>query len=96
MYKCCICLEYENKYACVICNFCKEGIICCECNMYYEDGKIYNKCPVCRCLLVSNTVRNIIVYALLYGYGIKHINERWLTHYRDSDLYYLIKDDIVE
>ena len=25
---CSICYEYENKYACIICDFCKDGIIC--------------------------------------------------------------------
>ena len=90
--KCCICLEKENYAACSVCNICKEGFICCDCNIDYEDHQNpYNlKCPICRNTMVSHSIRNIIINGLLYQEGVIYDNllfMRWYMNYFDSDLY---------
>jgi hypothetical protein len=89
---CSICHEYENKYACVMCDFCKDGIICCNCDMDYEDyyNGFYLQCPCCQLLLINHSKRNIIINALIYKIGITKSNnliQRWLNNYYESDFY---------
>jgi len=90
MEKCCICLEYENKYACIQCNFCRDGIICCECMTEFENETDIDRCPVCRSILISNSIKKIIINALIYEYGISleyPVSKIFLENYYETDFF---------
>ena len=89
---CCICLEYENSLACMKCDICKEGIVCCHCMDEIENvnNNIIQYCPICRNLLISYSIKNIISSALIDGYGIQQNNnliKNWFNNYYETDFY---------
>ena len=91
MCRCCICYEKENEIACIVCDFCKDGVMCIDCYEDYVDtqNEYYLKCPCCRQLLISQIKNTIIKNALLYDMGIKKINKlmlRWIHNYYDTEL----------
>tara|TARA_B110000208_G_scaffold181920_1_gene233123 strand:- start:599 stop:898 length:300 start_codon:yes stop_codon:yes gene_type:complete len=88
MEKCCICLEYENKGACMQCNFCRDGIICVTCMMGFENATDIVRCPVCRSILISYSIRKIVLNALIYEYGISleyPVSKIFLENYHEIE-----------
>jgi hypothetical protein len=91
---CCICYEYENIIACISCDFCKDGIICCDCLCEYDNlnNPFYLHCPCCRYLFINHSKRNIIFCELLYylDNNLENYNcliNRWINNFINTDLY---------
>ena len=89
MLYCCVCLEYENDYACIWCDRCKEGIICCDCIMELETSNDdpVQKCLICKNILISHTIKNIILNYLLYETDDSPLKKRWFNHFYLTDFY---------
>ena len=93
MCRCCICYEKENEIACIVCDFCKDGVMCIDCYEDYVDtqNEYYLKCPCCRQLLISQIKNTIIKNALLYDMGIEYIKNKTIEEY--TNMIYLHKED---
>ena len=97
--QCCICFEEENASACVVCHFCNDGILCYECFTEYEESENNEyclKCPVCRSILISHSIRNVIIHALIYNDGVFNktspLIQRWQIHFCESEYYRFINE----
>jgi hypothetical protein len=91
---CCICMEEDNFYAFIHCNFCKEGMICCECECEYSSEYFEHiLCPICRNIYIDDYKKGVIIYGLLYYYDNIHLYTnnklitRWINNYIDTELF---------
>ena len=71
---CCIC--YDTDEGLLECHFCKEGFVCLGCVCHLGDivGQPI-KCPICNGPFVSETITEILFYAVYKGYGIHKNNK---------------------
>ena len=94
---CCICYEEDIYYSMIHCNICVEGNICLEC---YDNNEFIdnNYCPICKNILVSESIRKIVCnimnyYADDYCKDKFHYNllspliKRFVKNYMKTDFY---------
>jgi hypothetical protein len=83
----------------IYCDFCKEGFLCIGCIEKLEKyNNAFNlKCPCCRSLFISHSLKEIIFSELLYGDIESSLMKRWKENFYETDVYIdLYKDDFEE
>ena len=89
---CCVCQEYDRSLAMISCDFCKEGWICIECSEKMEEmpdkDPFTLTCPCCRSILISHSLRQMVVSELLYTEDPKsNLMKRWKENFYNSSEY---------
>ena len=97
---CCICYEPTNKYYTAKCDFCNEGLLCEQCDMAYEDTiyETLKKCPVCKNIMIQDSIRSICINALIDLCDYPSTNNTtlkrlWVNNFRYADDEHLWFDD---
>jgi hypothetical protein len=75
---CCICYEVDNSISMVHCNICSEGHICCDCSdKILDSDNIVHYCPICRCIMVTESVRLIVSNCMIF-YAEDYVESKYI------------------